>query len=70
MSIKVQNTPNRAAFDVRSAQDLRTEFQKDPQQGLKAASQQFETMFLQMVMKSMRDATPQDGMLTSDQSRF
>ena len=70
MTIKVQNTPNRAAFDVRSAHDLRTEFQKDPQQGLKAASQQFETMFLQMVMKSMRDATPQDGMLNSDQSRF
>ena len=70
MSIKVQNTPNRAAFDVQSAQDLRTQFQKDPQQGVKAAAQQFETLFLQMVLKSMRDATPQDGLLSSDQSRF
>ena len=70
MSIKIQNTPNRAAFDVRNAQDLRTQFQKDPNEGLKAASQQFETMFLQMVLKSMRDATPQDGLLNSDQSRF
>lgn len=70
MSVNVQNTPNRAAFDVKSAQDLRTQFQKDPQQGLKAAAQQFETLFLQMVLKSMRDATPQDGMLQSDQSRF
>jgi flagellar protein FlgJ len=70
MSIKVQNTPNRAAFDVQSAQDLRTQFQKDPQQGVKAAAQQFETLFLQMVLKSMRDATPQDGLLNSDQSRF
>jgi len=70
MSIKVQNTPNRAAFDVGSAQDLRNQFQKDPKEGLKAAAQQFETLFLQMVMKSMRDATPQDGMLNSDQSRF
>ncbi len=69
-SSKVQNTPNRAAFDVRSAQDLRTQFQKDPNQGLKAAAQQFETLFLQMVLKSMRDATPQDGMLQSDSSRF
>jgi flagellar protein FlgJ len=70
MSIKIQNVPNRAAFDVQSANDLRTQFQKDPKEGLKAAAQQFETLFLQMVLKSMRDATPQDGLLNSDQSRF
>jgi flagellar protein FlgJ len=70
MSIKIQNTPNRAAFDVNNAQDVRAQFQKDPKQGLQAAAQQFETMFLQMVLKSMRDATPQDGLLNSDQTRF
>lgn len=70
MANSIQNTPNRAAFDVRSAQDLRTQFQKDPQQGLKAAAQQFETLFLQQVIKSMREATPQDGLLNSEQSRF
>ncbi|HMT79383.1 MAG TPA: rod-binding protein, partial [Azonexus sp.] len=70
MSIQIQNQPNRAAFDVKSAQDLRSEFAKDPQGGLKAAAQQFETLFLQQVLKSMRDTVPQDGMLNSDQSRF
>lgn len=70
MSIKIQNTPNRAAFDVQSAQDLRGQFAKNPQEGLKAAAQQFETMFLQMVMKSMRDTVPDDGMLNSEQSKF
>lgn len=70
MTGKIQNTPNRAAFDVRSAQDLRQQLKNDPKEGLKAAAQQFETLFLQMVMKSMRDATPQDGMLDSDQTRF
>ena len=70
MSIKIQDLPNRAAFDVKSAQDLRTQFSKNPQEGLKAAAQQFETLFLQMVMKSMRDTVPQDGLLNSDQSRF
>lgn len=70
MASKIQDSPNRAAFDVRAAQDLRSQFQKDPKEGLKAAAQQFETLFLQMVMKSMRDATPQDGLLNSDQSRF
>ena len=68
--MKIQDTPNRAAFDVKGTQDIRAQFQKDPQQGLKAAAQQFEALFLQMVMKSMRDATPQDGLLNSDQSRF
>lgn len=68
--MKIQDTPNRAAFDVKGSQDIRSQFQKDPKQGLKAAAQQFEALFLQMVMKSMRDATPQDGMLNSDQSRF
>ena len=70
MVSKVQTTPNRAAFDVRASQDLRSQFQKNPQEGIKAAAQQFETLFLQMVMKSMRDATPQDGLMNSDQSRF
>jgi flagellar protein FlgJ len=70
MTIKIQDLPNRAAFDVQSAQDLRAQFAKNPQEGLKAAAQQFETLFLQMVMKSMRDTVPQDGLLNSDQSRF
>ena len=70
MSVKIQNTPNRAAFDVQASQDLRTQFKKDPQAGLKAAAQQFETLFLQMVLKSMRDNVPSDGLLQSDQTRF
>ena len=70
MAINTQNQPNRAAFDIKSAQDLRTQFAKNPQEGLKAAAEQFEAMFLQQVMKSMRDTVPQDGLLNSDSSRF
>jgi len=70
MAINTQNLPNRAAFDIKSAQDLRTQFAKNPQEGLKAAAQQFEALFLQQVMKSMRDTVPQDGLLNSDSSRF
>lgn len=70
MTTNIRQTPNRAAFDVQATQDLRAQFQKDPGQGIKAAAQQFETLFLQMVLKSMRDATPQDGLLNSEQSRF
>lgn len=70
MSINIQNTPNRLAADIKGSQDIREKFQKDPKAGLQAAAQQFESMFLQMVLKSMRDATPQDGLMNSDQSRF
>ena len=70
MAINTQNLPNRAAFDIKSAQDLRTQVAKNPQEGLKAAAEQFEAMFLQQVMKSMRDTVPQDGLLNSDSSRF
>lgn len=70
MSIKIQDQPNRAAYDIKGTQDLRTQLANDPKGGLKAAAQQFETMFLQQVIKSMRDTVPQDGLMNSDQSRF
>lgn len=60
----------RFVLDLKSAQDLRTKLQQDPKAGLKQAAQQFESMFLQMVMKSMRDATPSDGLFNSDATRF
>ncbi|MFN4342721.1 MAG: flagellar assembly peptidoglycan hydrolase FlgJ [Azonexus sp.] len=70
MASNIQNQPNRAAFDVSSLQDLRNRFASNPQEGLKAAAQQFEALFLQQVMKSMRDTVPQDGLLNSDSTRF
>ena len=61
---------NRFVLDSKVAADLRTKLKQDPQGGLKEAAQQFEGMLLQMVLKSMRDATPQDGLMDSDQTRF
>lgn len=61
---------NKFVLDIKSAQDLRLKMKQDPQAGLKEAAKQFEGMFMQMVMKSMRDATPQDGLFNSDATRF
>lgn len=36
----------------------------------KEVAKQFESLFLQMMLKSMRDATPTDGSTESDQTRF
>jgi flagellar protein FlgJ len=42
---------------------------KSPE-ALRATAKQFEGLFLQMVMKSMREATPSNGMLDNDQTRM
>ena len=57
-------------LDLKAGAELRARIKQDPQAGLKQAAQQFEGMLLQMMLKSMRDATPQDGLLNSDQTRF
>ena len=57
-------------LDPKTTGDLRASLKKDPQGGLKQAAQQFEGMMLQMMLKSMRDATPQDGPMDNDQTRF
>ena len=62
--------PNRFVLDTKGAADLRLKLKQDPQAGLKQAAQQFEGMLLQMMLKSMREAMPQDGLLDSDQTRF
>lgn len=69
MGIKSVGSQTLAA-DVKGAQDLRAQFKTDPQAGLKSAAREFEALFLQMVMKSMRATTSQDGLMESDASRF
>lgn len=57
-------------FDNRALADIKRLSKDNDPKALKAAAKQFEAMFLQMMLKSMRDATPQDGMLDSDQTRM
>jgi flagellar protein FlgJ len=59
-----------AAFDVKGIGELRQSAKANDPAALKTAATQFEAMFLNMMMKSMRDATPQDGMLDSQQSKM
>lgn len=59
-----------SVFDTQSLASIKGNIRKDDPQALRAAAQQFEAVFLQMVLKSMRAATPQDGMFDSEQTRF
>jgi flagellar protein FlgJ len=61
---------NPNVFDVRSLTALKSQVKDGDPKALKAAAQQFEALFLQMVLKSMRDATPREGIFDSEQSRM
>ncbi|MFI0473481.1 flagellar assembly peptidoglycan hydrolase FlgJ [Halomonas sp. HMF6819] len=56
---------NQLAFDMSGFQRLQHNARVDPEAGAQGAAQQFEALFVQMMMKSMRDATPTGGLLNS-----
>ena len=59
----------RLSLDVQGVDSLRRTVRSSPQEGMKQASKQFEVMFMHMMLKSMREATPSDGMLSSSQEK-
>ncbi|PHM73771.1 flagellar rod assembly protein/muramidase FlgJ [Xenorhabdus kozodoii] len=63
-------TMSNAAYDVNSLHSLKAKLSQEPQQGLREVAQQLEGVFVQMMLKSMRSSLPQDGMLSSEQTRF
>ena len=50
------------AYDVRSLDSLRSRAASDPRAAVKEAAKQFETLFMNELMKSMRSNTLQSGM--------
>ena len=57
------------ALDANALGNLKLQAKSDPKQALSAAAGQFEALFMQMLLKSMREALPQDGPLTSETSK-
>jgi len=60
----------RLSLDVQGVDALRRTVRSSPQEGMKQASKQFEVMFMQMVLKSMREATPSDGLFSSQSEKM
>lgn len=58
------------AFDVRSLNTLKREAGRQSPGALKAAAKQMEGIFVQMMMKSMRDATFKSDLLSSQSSEM
>jgi flagellar protein FlgJ len=60
----------RLAVDTQALGDLKRSAKDGAPAALKGAATQFEAMFINMMMKSMRDASPQDGMLDNQQTKM
>lgn len=58
------------AVDVKDINELRQAARQNSPEALKATAKQFEALFMNMVMKSMREASPQDGLFDSQQGRM
>lgn len=57
------------ALDTNALGDLKRGAKSGSSDALKGAATQFESMFINMMMKSMRDATPKDGPMDSQETR-
>lgn len=58
------------AIDSKALDDLRVRARQAPEHAVKDVARQFETLFTQMLLKSMREAAPQDGMFDSEETRL
>src|SRR5690606_7065618 len=59
-----------SVMDLASFEAMKRRARENPQANQKEVAQQFEALFLQMMVKRMREATPKDGLFDSDQSRM
>lgn len=60
----------RFALDTQGFEALKQSARDGSADTLKAAAKQFEAVFTQMVLKSMREATPQDGLFDNEQTKL
>ena len=58
------------ALDLQGLDRLKQTARQDPSTGVKEVGRQFEALFLQMMLKSMRQASPKSGLLDSQQTQF
>ena len=61
---------SKLALDVQGLNELKLGAKQSSPEAIKAAAQQFEAVFMNMLMKSMRESTPQDGLFDSEQTRM
>lgn len=68
--INSYNISGKLAIDSKSVDDLRLQAKQNPDQALTEVAQQFEAIFINMMLKSMREALPSKGIFDSQQTQF
>jgi flagellar protein FlgJ len=58
------------ALDTQGLGDLKRSAKAGTQDATRGAAQQFEALFINQMMKSMRDATPQEGLADNQQTKM
>lgn len=61
---------SKLALDTKGLSDLKQSAQAGSPDALKAAARQFEAMFINMMMKAARQATPAEGMTDNEQTKM
>ncbi|MFZ6773679.1 flagellar assembly peptidoglycan hydrolase FlgJ [Undibacterium sp. SXout7W] len=61
---------DKLAFDTKGLDDLKQSAKNNAPDALKTAAKQFEALFMNMMLKSMRQAGGQDGPFDNEQSRM
>ena len=67
--IDATNLSGKLAFDANSLNNLKASAKDNSPESIKEVAKQFEAVFINMVMKSMRAASPQDGIFDNEQSK-
>ncbi|MHB1676843.1 MAG: flagellar assembly peptidoglycan hydrolase FlgJ [Sulfuriferula sp.] len=68
--LNTSDISNTLAADTNGLAALKRVAKTNSPAAIKTVAKQFEAVFMNMMLKSMREATPQDGILDNDQSRL
>jgi flagellar protein FlgJ len=68
-SVNSADQSSKLALDTKSLGNLKQSAKDGSPEALRGAATQFEAMFINMMMKSMREATPTDGMTDNEQTK-
>ena len=67
----IANTPTPASLNLAGGlENLRVKAQQDPKSAVREAAKQFETMFTQQLLKSMRDSTMNGDMMDNEGTKM
>ena len=69
-AISTSDVSNALALDANALGNLKLSAKQNSPEAIKGVAKQFEAIFINMMLKSMRDATPSDGPLDSQDTKL